>query len=66
MSVDVRSILATCKRLDVRLSAKGDKLGVNAPKGVLTPELRATLTAAKPAILAALTAETTGPIFQRF
>jgi len=49
--LDVQSILATCERLDVRLSVKGDKLAVDAPKGVLTPELRTMLTAAKLEIL---------------
>jgi len=60
MSRSVREILATCERLDVRLSAKGDKLVVDAPRGALTPDLRATLTVHKPGILANLAARPDG------
>jgi hypothetical protein len=40
----------------VRLSRNGDRLHYVDPRGVLTPELRKTLSEAKPAILAALDA----------
>jgi len=53
---DVQTILARLKSLDIRLSLEGDRLNVNAPKGALTAELRADLSAQKEAIKAHLRA----------
>jgi hypothetical protein len=41
-------------RLGVRLSARGDRLHFQAPKGVLTPEIKAALVCHKPALQAML------------
>jgi hypothetical protein len=41
-------------RLGVELSARGDRLHYQAPKGVLTPEIKAALVTHKPALLANL------------
>jgi TubC N-terminal docking domain len=54
MTVDVLLVEAT--RLGIVLRVAGDYLRIQAPKGVLTDELRAALTVHKPAILRRLTA----------
>ena len=46
--------LAKLAEQDINLSANGDKLRINAPKGLLTSELRAELAARKQEILATL------------
>ena len=51
---DLHAILSRLKSLDIRLSLDGERLNVNAPKGTLTPELRADLSAHKDAIKAHL------------
>ncbi len=48
------TLLLDVHALGVRLEARGDRLHVDAPAGTLTPELRATLTREKPALLQAL------------
>lgn len=54
--------LAHLHSLDIQLAVDGDRLRVNAPKGVLTPELGAELTRRKPALLEALRhAQATNP-----
>ena len=42
--MNVAKLLADLRRLDVKLWADGDRLRYNAPKDMLTPELRAELT----------------------
>ncbi len=48
------SLIALCRRHGVVLTAKGGRLDVKAPRGVLTPGLIAKLKANKPALLQAL------------
>ena len=48
------ALLAYLHSLDVELWAEGDRLRYSMPKGVLTPVLRAELTARKEEILALL------------
>jgi hypothetical protein len=48
------SLLNDLRRLSVDVTAKGDKLVVHAPKGVLTPEMRARIAEQKVALLALL------------
>ena len=55
-------LMARLAAIDVRLSLDGDRLNVNAPKGVLSTELRAELSAAKEEIKAYLTASPPGPV----
>jgi len=50
------SLLNDLQRLGVDVTAKGDKLVVNAPKGVLTPEVRSRIAEQKVALLALLSA----------
>jgi amino acid adenylation domain-containing protein len=50
----VQAILARLKSLDIRLALDGERLNVNAPKGALTPELRAELSVHKEEIKAHL------------
>ena len=47
-----QDLLLTCRQAGILLAADGDALSVNAPKGMLTPELRDQLAHQKPAILA--------------
>jgi hypothetical protein len=51
------SLLSDLQRLGVDVTAKGDKLVINAPKGVLTPEIRARIAEQKVALLALLSAQ---------
>ncbi len=51
------SLYHDLKRRDVRLEADGDKLRVDAPAGVLTAEIKAALSGAKPALLRLLSCE---------
>ncbi|MGZ9173639.1 MAG: TubC N-terminal docking domain-related protein, partial [Candidatus Binatia bacterium] len=44
------------RALDIAISADGDKLRINAPKGALTGELRAAIAAGKAELLAMLRA----------
>ena len=46
---------------DIHLECRGDKLHVNAPKGAVTPELRATLVEQKAALLALLSGTASHP-----
>ena len=50
-SQELVELLAKLRALDVQLSVQEGKLGCTAPKGVLTPELKAQLAANKPAII---------------
>jgi hypothetical protein len=45
---------ACLDRIGVKVSARGDRLIVNAPPGVMSPELRAALASHKPALMARL------------
>ncbi len=51
---DAAELLADLRRAGVNLSAKGERLAFDAPAGVVTPELRATLQARKAELLAAV------------
>ncbi|TCO41186.1 hypothetical protein [Dokdonella fugitiva] len=55
MSATAETMIRDLSARGVRLSRNGENLRIVAPRGTLTPELRQTLTEAKPAILAALT-----------
>jgi hypothetical protein len=55
MSGAAETLIRDLSARGVRLSRNGENLRVVAPRGTLTPELRQTLTEAKPAILEALT-----------
>lgn len=55
-----KALLADLVARDVRLSAAGDKLRVNAPRGALTAELRRALLDHKPELLKALRQRTPG------
>jgi amino acid adenylation domain-containing protein len=59
--IDIGELLARLAAIDVRLTLDGDRLGVNAPKGALSAELRAELGAAKEAIKAHLRAHPPTP-----
>jgi hypothetical protein len=54
MSAAAADLIRDLSARGVRFSRNGDRLRVEAPPGTLTPELRQTLTEAKPEILAAL------------
>lgn len=47
-------LLLTCRQAGIVLAADGDNIDVDAPKGVLTPELRSELARHKPALVALL------------
>ena len=47
-------LLTVVRTADIRLEARGDRLLFDAPRGALTPELRAALVEQKPALLAFL------------
>ncbi len=50
----VGALLTSCQKAGIVLAATGNELTVDAPKGVLTPDLLATLRARKPDVLAVL------------
>jgi len=50
--VTILEYLAYLRSLDIQLEADGDKLRVNAPRGVLTPSLRRELAECEPEIMA--------------
>jgi YD repeat-containing protein len=52
--VTLTDLQACLERLGVKLSARGNKLHFQAPKGVLTPAIKAALIDHKPALLASL------------
>jgi hypothetical protein len=54
MSVEAETLLHELRALGVQLVADGEVLQVDAPRGVLTPDLRATLAAHKVELLAHL------------
>jgi hypothetical protein len=54
--LNATALLSDLRARGVRLEPQGDKLRVVAPKGVLTPDLRATLAEHKGELLAALQA----------
>lgn len=60
--MSVKDVLASLTRAGVRLTVAGDDLKVYTLKGALPNELRAAISAAKPALVAALRAEGGGPI----
>ena len=45
-------LLVELKRLNVKLSLAGDKLRLEAPAGVLTPEMKEAIRQYKPALIA--------------
>lgn len=47
----IQALLTTCRKADIVLMAEGSTLHVDAPQGVFTLELRATLAALKPELL---------------
>jgi hypothetical protein len=49
--MSAQSLLEELRRRDVRVEAEGDLLRVDAPAGIVTEELRATLTEHKPKLL---------------
>lgn len=49
--MSVANLLQRLRQLDVRVWLDGDRLRVNAPPGVLTPELRDELASAKPGLI---------------
>ena len=55
-----REFLVGLRSMDIRVWAEGDRMRVNAPQGILTPELHADLLARKPEILAFLRAAIPG------
>jgi len=57
MSTAARALLRTLRRQGVVLVARGDRLRVDAPAGIATPETREALAATKPDVLATLAAE---------
>jgi len=59
--VSLDALLHRLSALDVRLSAQDGALKVSAPPGVLTPALKAELSANKPALLARLAADADAP-----
>ena len=52
--MSVANFIEELERVGIQLSANGDSLHYRAPKGALTPELRAELVGRKPEILAYL------------
>jgi hypothetical protein len=52
--LDAGGFLAQLRALDIAVSAAGDRLRINAPKGALTDDLRAAIIARKNALLATL------------
>jgi amino acid adenylation domain-containing protein len=48
---DLNSLLTKLKTIDVKLSVEGDRLRINAPSGVLTPELKTELSMHKTQLL---------------
>ena len=50
-------LLAELKRLNVKVTINGDKLRLEAPAGVLTPEMKEAIRQQKPALIALLEAE---------
>lgn len=55
--MDPFNLLAKLKQLNVKVSLAGDRLRLEAPKGVLTPELKETLQQHKPALTALLSGQ---------
>lgn len=58
---DLDALLAELDARGVILAAHGDKLRIDAPRGALTPDLRARLAASKQALLAYLAPEPAAP-----
>jgi len=51
------ALLDKLRQLNVKVTLNGDKLRLDAPKGVLTPELKEAVSQQKPALIALLEAE---------
>jgi hypothetical protein len=58
-------LLMTCRQAGIVLAADGDCLDVDAPAGVLTPELRDELSRQKPALLSLLAPVVTELVYLR-
>jgi hypothetical protein len=52
--VSTAELLARCRAIGVKLSPRGDRLHIDAPRGAIDADLRADLTAHREEILAAL------------
>jgi len=52
--MNARAVLAKLREQDIRISACGERLLIDAPAGAVTDDLRAVLTESKPEILAVL------------
>ena len=52
--MSIRDLLTTLEATGIAITVDGDDLTVKAPKGIITPELRATIATAKPELVAAL------------
>ena len=57
-----KDFIAKLGALDVRLWVENERLGVSAPQGILTPDLRDELIRRKPELISAVGASTVGPI----
>jgi hypothetical protein len=58
--MSAEALMKVCEDLGIRLARAGDRLKVDAPRGVVTPELRADLTNHKSALIAILRAREEG------
>jgi len=56
-------LLAELKRLKVKVSLAGDRLRLDAPAGVLTPELKGAVQQHKPALMALLSCQPVEVVF---
>ena len=54
MNVGVTELLGALAHQGIKLSVEGDQLAIGAPKGALTPELRALIAGNKPELIALL------------
>jgi len=59
--VSPHELLETLRRSGVEIATDGERLRVSAPRGVVTEEIRRTLVAHKPELLAELAGETVWP-----
>jgi len=56
-------LLAELKRLNIKVSVNGDKLLLNAPVGVITPELKEAVLKHKPELIAILSRQPVEEVF---
>ena len=60
--IDAAGLISTLAALDVRLSAEGERLRINAPKGTLSPALREQIARLKDEVLLQLRRPADGPL----